>query len=61
LQPQRLPGRSKEVAAFAEALPGPVRATYEAGPTGFVLARRLQAAGIDWLVCAPGLIPRGGS
>jgi transposase len=58
---QRLPGRSKEVAAFAEALPGPVRATYEAGPTGFVLARRLQAAGIDCLVCAPGLIPRGPS
>jgi hypothetical protein len=36
---QRLPGRSEEVAAFAAGLPGPVRATYEAGPTGFVLAR----------------------
>jgi transposase len=40
-------------------LPGPVRATYEAGPTGFVLARKLRAAGIECVVCAPGLIPRG--
>ena len=55
----RLPGRSDEVAAFAAALPGPVRATYEAGPTGFVLARKLAAIGVDCLVCAPGLIPRG--
>lgn len=61
LEVQRLPGRSKEVAAFAAGLPGPVRATYEAGPSGFVLARRLEAAGVDCLVCAPGLIPRGPS
>jgi hypothetical protein len=40
---QRLPGRSEDVAGFAAGLPGPVRATYEAGPTGFVLARRLEA------------------
>jgi transposase len=52
-------GCSEDVAAFAAGLPGPVRATYEAGPTGFVLARKLAAVGIDWLVCAPGLIPRG--
>jgi transposase len=56
---QRLAGRSEEVVAFAATLPGPVKATYEAGPTGFVLARRLEAAGVDCLVCAPGLIPRG--
>ena len=61
LRVQRLPGRSEEVAAFAAGLPGPVRATYEAGPTGFVLARQLAAAGVDCLVCAPGLIPRGPS
>jgi transposase len=61
LRVQRLPGRSDDVAAFAAALPGPVHATYEAGPTGFVLARRLTAAGVDCLVCAPGLIPRGPS
>jgi transposase len=58
---RRLPGASEDVAAFAARLPGPVRATYEAGPTGFVLARRLAAAGIDCVVCAPGLIPRGPS
>ena len=42
-------------------LEGPVRATYEAGPTGFALARLLEAAGVDCLVCAPGLVPRGSS
>lgn len=40
---------------------GPVRATYEAGPSGFVLARKLEAIGVDCLVCALGLIPRGPS
>jgi transposase len=59
LRVQRLPAGSEAVTAFAAGLPGPVRATYEAGPTGFVLARRLEAAGIECLVCAPGLIPRG--
>jgi transposase len=58
---QRLSGRALEVAEFVAGLPGPVRATYEAGPTGFALARRLEAAGVDCLVCAPGLIPRGPS
>ena len=56
---QRLSGRAAEVAAFVAGLDGPVRATYDAGPTGFALARRLEAAGVDCLVCAPGLIPRG--
>jgi transposase len=59
LRRQRLSGRSDEIAAFVADLPGPVRATYEAGPTGFTLARKLAAAGVDCLVCAPGLIPRG--
>jgi transposase len=59
LRRQRLSGRSEQIAAFVSGLPGPVRATYEAGPSGFALARRLQAAGVDCLVCAPGLIPRG--
>src|SRR3954469_11866578 len=61
LRVQRLPGRSEDVAAFAATLPGPVRATYEAGPTRFVLARRLEAVGVDCVVCAPGLIRRGPS
>ena len=40
------------------ALPGPVRAVYEAGPTGFGLARAARAAGIEMMVCSPGAIPR---
>ena len=56
---RRLPGRTDELVRFAAGLPGPVRATYEAGPSGFALARKLEAAGVDCLVCAPGLIPRG--
>jgi transposase len=61
LRVRRLPGCSDDVATFAAGLSGPVRATYEAGPTGFVLARKLQAIGVECVVCAPGLIPRGPS
>lgn len=39
-------------------LEGPVRAVYEAGPTGFGLARAAQRAGIEVMVCAPGKTPR---
>jgi transposase len=59
LRRQRLSGRASEVCEFVAGLAGPVRVTYEAGPTGFALARRLEAVGVDCLVCAPGLIPRG--
>jgi transposase len=59
LRKRRLPGKTEAIAAFVASQPGPVRATYEAGPTGFALARRLEAAGVDCLVCAPGLVPRG--
>jgi transposase len=48
LRVRRLPGGSDAVVAFAASLPGPVRATYEAGPTGFVLARKLEAAWSVW-------------
>jgi transposase len=58
LRRRRLSERGSEVRAFVAGLPGPVGVTYEAGPTGFALARRLEAAGVDHLVCAPGLIPR---
>src|SRR5215217_8871775 len=61
LRVRRLPGDSGAVVEFVAGLPGPVRATYEAGPTGFALARLLEAGGVDCLVCAPGLIPRGAS
>ena len=39
-------------------LPGPTRAAYEAGPTGFALARALTVAGVDCVVAAPGKIER---
>ena len=35
-----------------------MRAVYEAGPTGFGLARAARAAGIEVMVCSPGAIPR---
>jgi transposase len=43
---------------WLQTLPGPVRAVYEAGPTGFGLARAARAAGIEMVVCSPGAIPR---
>ena len=36
----------------------PVRVAYEAGPTGFELARTLDAAGVGCVVAAPGKIER---
>jgi transposase len=42
-------------------LRGPVRACYEAGPTGFGLYRAATAAGIAIQVIAPGKTPRGPS
>ena len=47
-----------EVVSFLAQLPGPVRAVYEAGPTGFGLARSARALGIDVQVVAPGKIPK---
>jgi transposase len=54
----RLPGDTDRVVAFCAGLPGRVRAAYEAGPTGFTLARGLGAAGIGCVVAAPGKIER---
>jgi transposase len=42
-------------------LDGPVRAVYEAGPTGFGLARAAERAGLAMEVCAPGKTPRAAS
>jgi transposase len=47
--------------AWLQALPGPVRACYEAGPTGFGLYRAAVAAGVGMQVIAPGKTPRGPS
>lgn len=55
---RRLPGDTSEVVSFVAALPGPTRVVYEAGPTGFGLARVLLAAGIGCVIAAPGKIER---
>jgi transposase len=54
------PGVEAPVAWLGE-LPGPVRACYEAGPTGFGLYRAATAAGLGMQVIAPGKTPRGPS
>jgi transposase len=54
----QLPGSSAAAIEWLCSLPGPVRAVYEAGPTGFELARAARAAGVEVMVCAPGAIPR---
>ena len=47
------------VAGFCAGLPGPVRAAYEAGPTGYGLARELARREVQCVVAAPSKIPRG--
>ena len=58
LRMRRLPGATSEIVAFCAALPGPTRVAYEAGPTGFALARALTAVGVQCVVAAPGKIER---
>jgi len=58
LRRARFGGGSEEVVRWLSGLDGPVRAAYEAGPTGFGLARAAQAAGVDVMVVAPSRTPR---
>jgi transposase len=58
LRVRRLPGETSEVVAFCAGLPGPTRVAYEAGPTGFALARALIGAGVQCVIAAPGKIER---
>jgi transposase len=44
--------------ASVAAMSAPVRAVYEAGPTGFGLARAATAVGVDVVVAAPSKTPR---
>ena len=55
---QRMGGATEQVTEFCAGLPAPVRVAYEAGPTGFGLARALAARGIECTVAAPGKIER---
>ena len=61
LRMRRLPGETSDVVAFCAGLPGPTRVAYEAGPTGFALARSLAGAGVQCVVAAPGKIERPSS
>jgi len=54
----QLPGSAAAAIEWLQSLPGPVRAIYEAGPTGFGLARAARGAGVEVMVCSPGAIPR---
>ena len=54
----RVGGDVGEAAGLCAGLPRPVRAAYEAGPTGYGLARELQRRGVDCVVAAPSKIPR---
>jgi transposase len=58
LRSARLPGETVKVVEFLAKLPGPTRVAYEAGPTGYGMARALHAAGIGCVVAAPGKIER---
>src|SRR4029079_9757640 len=55
---RRLAGATREGGEVCAALPGPVRVAYEAGPTGFGLARALEAANVECVIAAPGKIER---
>src|SRR3954466_5736477 len=54
----RVGGEAGEAAGLCAGLPRPVRAAYEAGPTGYGLARELARRGVDCVVAAPSKIPR---
>ncbi len=59
LRVERLRGEPASVVpVFLEELDRPVAAVYEAGPTGFTLARAAEERGLDIRVVAPGSIPR---
>ena len=54
----RAPTVPVETVEWLLRFPGPVRVAYEAGPTGYGLARACAAAGIACTVAAPSKIPR---
>jgi transposase len=54
----RMTADVSKAAGFCAGLPGPVRAAYEAGPTGYGLARELARRGVGCVVAAPSKIPR---
>ena len=61
LTTKRVVGRPHELLPWLRGVSRPARAVYEAGPTGYGLARRALAAGIEVAVCAPTRTDRGPS
>jgi transposase len=55
---RRLTPDHRELLDWIGSLPAPVAVSYEAGPTGFGLARALLGAGIDCRVAAPSKLQR---
>jgi transposase len=55
---RRMTPHHEEIIGWTQSLPGPVSVVYEAGPTGFGLARSFTTAGIECLVAAPSKLIR---
>jgi transposase len=51
-------GRPSGVLDWLQTVPQPFQAVYEAGPTGYGLARAAKTRGLDVVVCAPGHVVR---
>jgi transposase len=58
LRSLRAPALTEETVEWLRQFPAPVRVAYEAGPTGYGLARVCAEAGIACTVAAPSKIPR---
>src|SRR3989442_13837105 len=58
LRRARFGGGSEEAIAWLQTPPQPVRACYEAGPTGFALSRAPETAGLSLALVAPSQTPR---
>jgi len=58
LHRQRLVPAFESVMAWLATLPAPVAVVYQAGPTGYGLARQLMAAGLRCVVAAPSKLQR---
>jgi transposase len=58
LQTFSMSGDTAGAAGFCAGLPRPVEVVYEAGPTGYGLARELARRGVECVVAAPSKIPR---
>ena len=58
LRTQSAPAAGEQTVAWLSCLPRPVRVAYEAGPTGYGLARACAEVGIACTVAAPSRIPR---